>query len=241
MTGGSRGIGRAVAARLVDEGARVCITARHADALDEAAAALSPAEDRVMSVAGAAENADHQREAVERTIERFGRLDILINNSAANPSFGDLVDLGDDAARRIFDVNVIAALSWTRTAYSAWMQQSGGSVVMVGSVAGLRPARGIGMYGSSKAALMHLAQQLAVELSPKVRVNSVAPAVVKTKFAARLFEDNEPAIASAYPLGRLGEPHDVAAAVAFLASNDAAWITGHTLVVDGGLTLTGGV
>lgn len=114
-------------------------------------------------------------------------------------------------------------------------------MVNLASVAGLRPAAGIGFYGTSKAALMHLTQQLAVELAPGVRVNAVAPAVVKTRFAGALYEGREEQVARAYPLGRLGVPEDIAAAVAFLASDDAAWITGQTLVIDGGLTLQGGV
>jgi 3-oxoacyl-[acyl-carrier protein] reductase len=108
-------------------------------------------------------------------------------------------------------------------------------------VAGLRPAQGIGAYGASKAALLHATQQLAVELAPDVRINAVAPAVVRTRFGGPLFEGKEADVASRYPLARLGEPADVAAAVAYLASDDAAWITGLVLTVDGGLTLTGGV
>src|SRR5690606_25732747 len=117
----------------------------------------------------------------------------------------------------------------------------GGAVVNVASVAGLRPATGIGMYGASKAALIHLTQQLAVELAPAVRVNAVAPAVVKTRFATALYEGREAEVAAAYPLKRLGVPGDVAGAVAYLASDEAAWVTGQTIVVDGGMTCTGGV
>src|SRR5690606_4274012 len=131
------------------------------------------------------------------------------------------------------------ALSWVRTASAVW--SLGAAVVNVASVAGLRPAAGIGAYGSSKAALIHLTQQLAAELAPHARVNAVAPAVVRTRFAGPLFEGREDEVAAGYPLRRLGMPEDVAAAVAFLASADAAWITGQVLTVDGGRTLNGGV
>ena len=176
-----------------------------------------------------------------RAIDAFGSIDVLVNNTGINPIAGPLVDVGLDAARKVMDVNVIAALSWVQQVHRAWMAQHGGCVVNVASVAGLRPADQIGFYGASKAALIHLTQQLALELAPGVRVNAVAPAVVKTKFAALLYEGHEAQVIEGYPLGRLGVPEDVAAAVGYLASDDASWVTGHVLVVDGGLTLTGGV
>jgi 3-oxoacyl-[acyl-carrier protein] reductase len=152
-----------------------------------------------------------------------------------------MIDLDLGAARKIFEVNALAGLSWARQAHRAWMAEHGGAIVNVASIAGLLPAPGIGFYGASKAMLLHLTAELAVELGPSVRVNAVAPAIVRTAFAAALYEGREAEVSAAYPLKRLGEPADVAAAVAFLASDDAAWITGHTLVVDGGITLTGGL
>jgi len=136
---------------------------------------------------------------------------------------------------------VLGTLSWVQQVHQVWMAAHGCAVVNVASVAGLRPATGIGFYGTSKAALMHLTQQLTLELGPNVRVNAVAPAVVKTKFAGVLYEGKEDEVAAAHPLNRLGVPEDVAAAVAYLGSDDAAWTTGQTLVLDGGLTLNGGV
>lgn len=138
------------------------------------------------------------------------------------------------------EVNVLSALAWTQLAYQRSMQQHGGSVVNVASVAGVRPAPGIGMYGASKAMLIYLTKELAVELAPRVRVNAVASAVVKTRFAAALYEEQEDELAATYPLGRLGEPPDVAHAVRFLPGDEAAWITGHTIVIDGGVTLLRG-
>jgi 3-oxoacyl-[acyl-carrier protein] reductase len=236
ITGASRGIGLAIARRLVEEGARVCVTARKPEALAEAVEALGgPA--HALGVPGKADDAAHQAEAVARTVEAFGSLDVLVNNAGVNPAYGRMLDLEDSAFRKVFEVNVISALAWVREAHKAWMGEHGGSVVNVASVAGLGPASMIGAYAASKAALIQLTVQLADELSPLIRVNAVAPAVVKTDFAAALYEGREEKVARGYALGRLGEPDDIAGAVSFLASGDAGWITGQTLVVDGGLLL----
>ncbi|MGV9661816.1 SDR family oxidoreductase [Nocardia niigatensis] len=240
VTGASRGIGLGIAQRLVDEGAKVVITARKQDALDEAVAALG-GPSKALAVAGRADDAAHQAETLERAVETFGGADLLVNNTGINPVFGPMVELSLDAARKIVEVNCLAALSWVQHAYRAWMKEHGGAVVNVSSVAGLKPAPGIGFYGSSKAMLTHITQELAVELGPDIRVNAVAPAVVKTQFATALYEGREEQIAATYPLKRLGVPEDIGSVVAFLLSEDAAWLTGQLLVVDGGITLTGGV
>lgn len=241
MTGASRGIGLAVAKRLVDEGARVVITARKPEGLAAALEELGGAPHAV-SVAGAADDAEHQDEAVQTALSEFGGLDVLINNTGINPAYGPIIDIDESAARKIMEVNVLAALSWTRRAVAAGLgRQRPGAVVNMASVAGLAPAPGIGYYGVSKSALIGLTVQLAAELAPHVRVNAIAPAVVKTRFAAALYERDEPAAAAAYPLGRLGVPEDIGAAAAFLASADASWITGQTLVVDGGGSLRAGL
>jgi NAD(P)-dependent dehydrogenase (short-subunit alcohol dehydrogenase family) len=241
VTGASRGIGLAIAQRLVDEGARVCITARKPDSLDAAVARLGGAK-LAIGVAGHGDDAEHQVTAVRTAVETFGRLDVLVNNTGINPAYGPLVEVDDTAAHKIMGVNVLAALRWVREARAAGLGAgSPGAVVNVASTAGLRPAPGIGYYGVSKSALIGLTIQLASELAPAVRVNAVAPAVVKTRFSARLYERDEAEAVSRYLLGRLGEPEDVAAAVAFLASSDAAWITGQTLVLDGGASLASGL
>lgn len=170
----------------------------------------------------------------------FGRIDTLVNNCGINPHYGPLLDVDYSAAKKIFDVNIMATISWTKKVNDAWLGKNGGAVINVASLAGIKPETGIGMYGASKAALFQVTRQLAVELGPNIRVNAVAPAVVKTKFAENLFEGKEAELRKRYAVGRLGEPEDVAAAVAFLGSSAAAWITGQILTLDGGVTLTGG-
>ncbi|WP_345696307.1 SDR family oxidoreductase [Kitasatospora terrestris] len=240
VTGASRGIGLGIARELVQRGAKVCVTARGAEPLAEAVRELG-GPDHAIAVAGRADDAAHQEEAVARTMEAFGRLDLLVNNTGINPFYGPVLDTDPDAAAKIFAVNVLAPLAWTRRARDAWMGEHGGAVVNVASVAGLRASQGIGMYGVSKAALIRLTTELAVDLGPGIRVNAVAPAVVKTRFAEALYEGREEKVAAAYPLRRLGLPEDIAGAVAFLLSPEAGWITGQTLVLDGGLTLGGGL
>jgi len=239
VTGASRGIGLAIAQALVARGDRVTITGRNAEPLAEAVAELG--EDRAYAVAGKAHDPDHVAETIKATMRRYGRIDFLVNNVGTNPVFGPVIDLPADTVRKILDINVVSAFVWTQAVHGAWMSEHGGAVVNISSVASLRPAPGLGIYGMSKAALSYLTQQLALELAPSVRVNAVAPAVVKTKFAAALYEGREEQVAQAYPLGRLGVPADVAPTVAFLLSDDASWITGQTVVLDGGSTLIGTV
>ena len=239
VTGASRGIGLGIARELVARGARVCITARGADALAEAVEQLGGPE-RAIAVAGKADDPAHQEEVVAAAMKAFGRLDLLVNNTGINPVYGPVLDTDPAAAAKILAVNVLAPLAWTRRARDAWMGEHGGAVVNIASIAGLHPSPGIGLYGVSKAALIRLTTELANELGPGIRVNAIAPAVVKTKFAAALYEGREEQAAASYPLKRLGVPEDIAGAAAFLLSDEASWITGQTLVIDGGITLGGG-
>ncbi|MFF1704856.1 SDR family oxidoreductase [Streptomyces sp. NPDC058252] len=239
ITGASRGIGYGIAEALVARGDRVCITGRNEDALKEAVEALGS--DRVIGVAGKAHEEAHQAIAVERTMEAFGRVDHLVNNAGTNPVFGPIAELDLNVARKVFETNVVSALGFAQQTWRAWQSENGGTIVNIASVAGLAPSPFIGAYGISKAAMINLTVQLAHEFAPKVRVNAIAPGVVKTKFAAALYEGREAEAAAAYPLGRLGVPSDIGGAAAFLTSQQSDWVTGQTLVVDGGMFLNAGV
>lgn len=240
VTGASRGIGFAIAQRLVEDGAKVVITARKQEALDAAVTALGGPEVAV-AVAGGGDDVEHQDAVVAKAIDTFGGADLLVNNTGINPVFGPLMDIDVNAARKILEVNVLSALSWVQKVNKAWQREHGGAIVNVASIAGLRPAPGIAFYGVSKAALIHLTEELAIELGPNIRVNAVAPALVKTRFATALYEGREDEVSSRYALKRLGVPEDIGSVVAFLLSDDAGWMTGQTLVIDGGVLLGGGV
>ena len=240
VTGASRGIGFAIAQRFVAEGAKVCITGRNAEALENAAKDLGGS-DVAIGVVGKGDDADHRAEVIDTVLGAFGPVSLLVNNIGINPAYGPLGSLDLGAARKMLDVNVLGTLGWVQEALRGGLADTGGAIVNISSVSGVRPAPGIGFYGVTKAALIHLTEELAVELAPKVRVNAVAPAVIKTRFATALYEGREEQVAATYPLRRLGVPEDVAGAVAFLSSTDAGWITGQTLVIDGGVTLTGAV
>lgn len=239
VTGASRGIGYGIAEAFVARGDRVCITGRNEEALKEAAEKLGA--DRVIGVPGKAHDEAHQATAVQRTMEAFGRVDFLVNNAGTNPVFGPIADLDLGVARKVFETNVISALGFAQRTWHAWQKDNGGAIVNIASIAGLAPSPFIGAYGVSKAAMINLTQQLAHEFAPRVRVNAIAPAVVKTKFAQALYEGREAEAAAAYPLGRLGVPSDIGGAAAFLTSDQSDWITGQTLVVDGGVFLNAGV
>jgi 3-oxoacyl-[acyl-carrier protein] reductase len=235
VTGASRGIGLAVARALVDDGHRVCVTGRTETDLVEAVDLLGGAE-HASYVAGRVDDAAHRDETVAATLQRWGSIDVLVNNAAVNPAYGPIIGIDLPAARKTLEVNVLGTLAWTQAVYTGWMAEHGGSVVNLASAAGLHAAEGIGMYGASKAAVIALTRQLGHELGPRVRVNAVAPAVVKTRFAKALYDGRESEVAGPYPLERLGVPEDVAGAVAYLAAPAGRMVTGTVLLVDGGWT-----
>ncbi|WHT16916.1 SDR family oxidoreductase [Crossiella sp. CA-258035] len=243
VTGASRGIGLGIAEELLGRGANVVITSRKPEQVEAAvrhlAGTVADGDERVLGLPGNT-GVDVDREAaVDGTLARFGSLDVLVNNTGINPVFGFLMDADLNAVKKIFDTNVVASLGFTQLAWHRWMGEHGGSVVNIASVGGIRSTGAIAAYGASKAALIRLTEELAWQLGPKVRVNAVAPAVVKTKFAEQIYTGREDDITSAYPMKRLGTPADVARLVAFLASDEADWITGETVRVDGGLLATG--
>jgi NAD(P)-dependent dehydrogenase (short-subunit alcohol dehydrogenase family) len=237
VTGASRGIGLAIAERIVADGGRVAITARGQETLDEAVATLGGPE-HAIGIAGKADDPAHRAQVFDAIASTFGRLDYLVNNAGINPAYGKALDVDEAAMRKIFDVNVIGSLAWTRDAVAAGLSRA---VVNISSISGLHASPGIAIYGMSKAALISMTTQLAFELAPGIRVNAVAPAVIKTNFAKALYEGREEEAAAGYPLGRLGEPTDVAGPVAFLLSDDAGWVTGQTLLIDGGVALAAGL
>ncbi|AEM85100.1 SDR family oxidoreductase [Streptomyces violaceusniger] len=239
ITGASRGIGYAIAEAMVARGDRVCITGRNEGALKEAVERLGP--DRAIYAAGKAHDQAHQAAAVERTMEAFGRIDHLVNNAGTNPVYSPIADLDLDVIRKVFETNVVSALGFAQRTWKAWQQENGGTIVNIASLAGMSSSPFIAAYGVSKAAMINLTVQLAQEFAPQVRVNAIAPAVVKTKFATALYEGREEEAAAAYPLKRLGAPEDIGGAAAFLTSDQAAWVTGQTLVVDGGILLGAGI
>jgi NAD(P)-dependent dehydrogenase (short-subunit alcohol dehydrogenase family) len=232
VTGGSRGIGLAIGRALAGAGARVLLSARKPAALEAAAASVPGEVDVFAANAG---EPDQAAACVAHCIERFGRIDILVNNAAANPYFGPTTGIDLAAAEKTVRVNQLGSLVWTQLAMDAGLANGGGAVLIVSSIGGLAIERNLGWYNVTKAATLQLTRQLAAELAPDVRVNALAPGFIRTDFSRALWEGREDRIANATPLGRMGEPEDVARAALFLVSDAASWITGHTLVVDGGV------
>jgi 3-oxoacyl-[acyl-carrier protein] reductase len=238
VTGASRGIGEAIARELLASGVEgVVLTGRRSETLESLATELGP---RAIATVGNVRDPDHAAEAVALAVDTFGSCDLLVNNAGTNPSAGPLVDVDLAAVDATWDVNQRAPLIWVRAAWNGWMKDHGGAIVSIGSVGGLAPGPMIGAYNVSKAALHHLTRQLAHELAPTVRVNAIAAAVVRTRLSEALWVADPEGAASAHPLQRLGETEDIARAAVFLLSDEASWITGVVLPVDGGLTGAGG-
>ncbi len=234
VTGGTRGIGRAIAEAYAVAGASVAVLARKPDELEETRAALEELGAPTIVIAGSAGDPEVSERAVAACVSELGGLDILVNNAATNPAFGPIVDVEAGALRKILEVNVEGPIKLVQAAWRAWMQEHGGSIINVASIGGIQPGALIGVYNVSKAALLHLTRQLAQELAPDVRVNALAPGLVKTDFARALWEPDPDGADRVQPLGRIGVPDDIAGAALFLASDAASWLTGATLVVDGG-------
>jgi NAD(P)-dependent dehydrogenase (short-subunit alcohol dehydrogenase family) len=239
VTGASKGIGKAIALAFAASGAHVMISSRKLEALEAARAdieAAAPGADVEVFAANAGDLEAAER-CVLATIERFGGLDVLVNNAATNPYMGPTIDIDPSRFDKTTEVNLRAPLFWTQFAWHHAMAEHGGSVINIASIGGLSIETSIGNYNVTKAALIHQTRTLAKELAPAVRVNAIAPGLVKTDMARALWERNEEAVARMVPMRRLGEPADIAGAAVFLASDAASWITGTTTVVDGGMLL----
>jgi NAD(P)-dependent dehydrogenase (short-subunit alcohol dehydrogenase family) len=243
VTGASRGIGLGIARRFCEAGGSVMLVSRKAENLEVAAASLAAYEGRVAWTVGHVGRAADAEAAVAATIQRFGALDVLVNNAGTNPYFGPLLGIDDVRLQKTYEINQASVVTWSRAAWNQWMSEHGGAILNIASIGGLGAEPGIGWYNATKAAVIHLTRQLALELAPKVRVNALAPGLVRTELARGLWEVNEERIARTLPLGRIGEVDDVAPMALLLVSDAASWITGETVVVDGGTTTrsSGGV
>src|SRR5919201_3539287 len=237
VTGASRGIGEAIAEALVDGGAKVVLASRKQADLDHVAERLnSKRAGSALAIAAHGGREDDLRKLVDASVERLGRIDILVNNAATNPYFGPVIDAEIAAWDKTFEVNLRGMFILTQLVWRAWMEQHGGAIVNVASVGGLRPGIGLGAYNITKAGVIMLTRQLARELGGKVRVNAVAPGLIKTYFARALWENDaiRERVVGSNPMARIGTPEEVAGAVAFLASDAASYINGEVLVIDGG-------
>lgn len=232
ITGGSRGIGKGIARAFAEAGARVMITSRKADACEEAAAEIGHG---CVWEAANVGNPDDAERVVNSCIGQLGGVDILVNNAGTNPYAGPMIDVDLPRWEKTFEVNLTAPMIWTQTVWQRHMKESGGVVINISSVGGFGTSEALGVYAVTKAALIHLTKQLAPELGPGVRVNALCPGLIKTDFARVLWEgDRGGEVADAYPLKRLGEVEDIAAAAVWLAADSGSWITGQAIVLDGG-------
>jgi NAD(P)-dependent dehydrogenase (short-subunit alcohol dehydrogenase family) len=234
VTGASKGIGRAIAAAFADAGARVMLNSRKEEGLKEAASTMNGDVEIFAGHAGRQEDAEA---CIDATIGRWGGVDILVNNAATNPYMGPVIDADLPRWQKTYDTNLTGPFMWTQLAWQRSMKERGGAVINIASIGGLQHGGMIGVYDNTKAALIHMTGHLAKELAPQVRVNAIAPGLVKTDFARALWEPAEEAVAKRMPLRRLGVPEDIAGGALFLASDVASWITGITLVIDGGALL----
>ena len=243
VTGASRGIGEAIAQHFAQAGAKVVVCARKLESLQTVADAINQAGGTALALACHTGKREQIQAVVEQTLAEWGRIDIVVNNAATNPHFGPL--LNSDAAQwdKTYEVNVKGYFWLIQAAAEAMQAQGGGSIINVASVAGLQPATAMGIYSISKAAVIAMTKQLAQELGPlNIRVNALAPGLIKTKFSSALWdnEDLNQKIVAGTPLGRIGTVDEVAAAALYLASEAAAFTTGTVLTMDGG-SLVGGI
>jgi NAD(P)-dependent dehydrogenase (short-subunit alcohol dehydrogenase family) len=241
LTGASRGIGEAIALAFAQSGAQVVLAARKPDGLSRVAQAITDAGGEALVVPCHMGKTADVEALVQQAIARFGKVDVLVNNAATNPHFGPMLTVDEGAWDKTFEVNVKGYFAAARlVAQHLLSRNSHGSIINVASVVGLGAAPLQGVYGMTKAAVLSMTQTLAYELGPSgIRVNAIAPGLIETKFAGALLNDKDTVgrVVGKTPLGRVGRPDEIAGAAVFLASDAASFVTGHTLVIDGGMTL----
>jgi NAD(P)-dependent dehydrogenase (short-subunit alcohol dehydrogenase family) len=243
VTGSSRGIGRAIVERMAEQGAKVVVSSRNQEPCDEVAAAINAkyGETRAIAVAANISSKEKLTHLVDEAMRAFGQIDVLVCNAASNPHYGPMATLPDDKFRKILENNVIANHWLVGMVSPQMIARKDGAIIIVSSIGGLKGNAIIGAYNISKAADFQLARNLAVELGPhNVRINCIAPGLIRTDFARALWEnpDNLKNSTSRTPLGRIGEPDEIAGAAIYLASKAGTFMTGQMIVVDGGATIT---
>ena len=240
VTGATRGIGKAIALEMARSGAKVAVCSRKAEACDAVRAEFEKEGLEVLSQPCNVSRKEDLKAIVDATLKRWGRIDIAVANAAANPYYGPLAEIPDEVFDKIFANNVKSVLWLANLTIPGMAERGGGSFISIGSIGGLRANTVIGAYGISKAADHHLVRNLAAEWGPKnVRVNAIAPGLIKTDFARALWEDDKRRAEreARTPLRRLGEPHEIAGIAVFLASEAASFITGQTIIADGGVMI----
>lgn len=243
ITGSSRGIGRSIAEAMAGAGAKVVISSRKVASCEKVAAEIRDGGGEAIAIPCNVSDQGQLRSLVDATLEKWGKIDVLVCNAAVNPHFGSSQEIGEQAYDKIMSTNVKNVLWLCRAVIPQMAERKDGAVIIVTSIAGFKGTRKLGTYALSKAADMQMTRNLAIEWGAEnVRVNCIAPGLVRTDFARALWEDPENCAKAlaAYPLGRLGEPQDIAGAAVFLAAKAASWVTGQTLVVDGGTSAAGG-
>jgi NAD(P)-dependent dehydrogenase (short-subunit alcohol dehydrogenase family) len=240
ITGGSRGIGRAIALRLAQAGARVVVSSRKIAGVQAVADEIEESGGEALAVQAHVGRAEDVTALVERTVEVYGRVDIAVNNAATNPHFGPLLTADEGQWDKILDTNAKGVFRVCKAVVPQMEAQGGGKIINMTSVAGMRPSPGMGIYGISKAGIIMLTQVLAMELGhANIQVNAIAPGIIKTRFSQVLWSTPqiaEPVLAR-LPLGRFGEPEDVAGLALYLASPASDYVTGGVFMVDGGMNV----
>lgn len=243
VTGSSRGIGKAIAEAMAEAGAKVVISSRKAAACESVARDIEAAGGQALAVPCNVSRYDELTTLVDRTLEAWNRIDVLVCNAAVNPYFGPLTEISDSAYDKTLDTNVKNVVRLAGLVIPGMAERGDGVVIIVSSIAGLKGTKSLGAYAISKAADMQIARNLALEWGhANIRVNCIAPGLVRTDMARALWDDPQryAAALEGHPLGRIGEPEDIAGAAVFLAAPAGRFVTGQTLVIDGGATIAGG-